>query len=140
MRRVDWQHRHRISEILRRTKQNVSPRIGTPVLKKLDKDLLTAGAMSCLLSLSCFRFAVHRALDGHVMAGMRRHLCPAHRSRTLRVGIVPALLGAMLLTQLGRGTRRPVGWPFYSHWLSEDPAVQSLSAPRDRSREQRRGY
>src|SRR6267143_3560844 len=87
--------------MLRGTKQNGRP-VGTPALKKIDRDLLGCRG-SHVNARQLERLAVDRALYGHVMASMRRHFVLRVDDVHFLVGVVHEhVLGAMLLDALGR--------------------------------------
>src|ERR1700719_518504 len=112
MRMVDMAAQHRSGNTSRH-KTKRAPRIGTPVLKKTVKDLLDCRSHVDAAQLE--RFAVHRALYGHVMAGMRRHFVLRIDHVHFLVGIVHEhVLGAMLLDALGRALAGLVVCAFYS--------------------------
>src|SRR5215467_7432712 len=77
------------------------------------------------------RFAFHRALYGHVMAGVFRYLVLRVDHVHLLVGVVHEhVLGVMLLDALTVHSAVPAlsFAPFTPHWLSEIQPVKELSA------------
>src|SRR6267142_1312081 len=87
----------------RGTKQNGRPgRIGTPVTTYRNNEVLHALRGCHVDAGELQRFAVHGALHGHVMSGMRRHFVLRVDYIDLLVRVIHEhVLGAVLLDALG---------------------------------------
>src|SRR5260370_36561802 len=109
-----------VAETRNGTKQSGSPP-RNPRPEKTGKDFL--GCRDHVDTAQLERFAVHRALYGHVMAGMRRHFVLRIDHVHFLVAIVHEhVLGAMLLDALARALAGLAVCAFYSTLAACDPA------------------
>src|SRR5713226_8905751 len=103
MRMVDMAAQHRSGNASRHKTKRASDRDARQ--ERTDQNLL--GCSSHVDAGQFERFAVHTALYGHVMAGMRRHFVLSVHDVYFLVGVVHEhILRAMLLDALGRALSR----------------------------------
>src|SRR6266849_4699448 len=139
MRRVDMAAHHRNGNASRHKTKRAEPQ-PRPSQKMFRKQLLHALCRCCHVDAGQLEgLALYRALNGHVMAGMRRHLVLRIDNVHFLVGVVHEhVLGAMLLDALGRALALAFFRALGSALAIRNPAGPgAIGRHRECSREQR---
>src|SRR6266849_1348797 len=139
MRRIDMAAQHRNGNASRHKTKRAEPQ-PRPSQKMFRKQLLHALCRCCHVDAGQLEgLALYRALNGHVMAGMRRHLVLRIDNVHFLVGVVHEhVLGAMLLDALGRALALAFFRALGSALAIRNPAGPgAIGRHRECSREQR---